>query len=89
MLSAMDDIDNESFGATLHQVNSTARNHYRDLEKLQKKLVQQKYSGTFNRICIDEKLLPNYTNDNTLATLSNPVFFILIFFHCTSEFLFL
>ena len=52
----------DSFGTLLHELSPTARSHYRDLEKLKRKLIQNTYTGWFNYVCLNEKLLPNYSN---------------------------
>ena len=52
----------DSFGNLLHQLNPSARGHYRTLEKLKRKLIQNTYTGWFNFVCLNEKLLPKYSN---------------------------
>ena len=58
----MDDEPQESYAALLHLLDAPAREAYRKLERIKRKLIQSTYSGQFNKVCIDEELLPNYSN---------------------------
>jgi hypothetical protein len=51
-----------SFGNLLFDLQAPARNFVRLIEKNNKKIVNKKYALVFNQTCINEELLPNYTN---------------------------
>ena len=53
---------NASVGLLLNLVEPESKNLFRTLEKLQKKYINKKYGVIFNETCLNEKLLPNYTN---------------------------
>ena len=51
-----------SFGSVLNNLNLEEKKQTRNLEKLSKKLINAKAAVTFNQICLDNNLLPNYSN---------------------------
>ena len=53
---------NLNIGQLLNLLDNVNKNYVRKLEKLNKSFVNNKYGIYFNKICIDEELLPNYTN---------------------------
>ena len=64
--------ENRSYGNLLHELEPQAGELFRKLEKNQRHLIQAKNAGLFNLICINEKLLPNYSNILQYQLLSNP-----------------
>ena len=50
-----------NLGELLNLIESGTRNLVRELEKKKKKLISSKYGVIFNNMCLNEKLLPNYT----------------------------
>ena len=51
-----------TIGELLHQLSVFNKSLVRKLEKCNKKLIQNKYDILFNETCINEELLPKYTN---------------------------
>ena len=49
-------------GELISNFNQSAKEVVRSLEKLQKKLVQERNAVVFNQTCIINGLLPTYTN---------------------------
>ena len=52
---------NLNIGQLLNLLDNVNKNYVRKLEKLNKNFVNNKYGISFNKICINEALLPNYT----------------------------
>ena len=53
---------NLNIGQLLNLLDTVNKNYVRKLEKLNKSFVNNKYGISFNKICINEGLLPNYTH---------------------------
>ena len=51
-----------NFGYILYNLQDEERSSVRRVEKLSKKLLTAEYAVIFNKVCIKEKLLPNYTD---------------------------
>lgn len=51
-----------SFGSILHTHEPEPRQCIRRLESLHKKKINAHYAAVFNKTCIKENLLPNYSN---------------------------
>ena len=51
-----------NFGTLLHRLDQSAREQFRCLEKYQRRVIQSKFAGMFNLICINEKLLSKYSD---------------------------
>ena len=51
-----------SFGSVLNNLNLEEKKQTRNLEKLSRKLINAKAAVTFNQICLDNNLLPNYSS---------------------------
>lgn len=51
-----------NFGYILYNLQDEERSSVRRIEKLSKKLLTAEYAVIFNKVCIKEKLLPNYTD---------------------------
>ena len=61
-LNAPKNLINLNIGQLLNLLNNVNKNYVRKLEKLNKSFVNNKYGLSFNKICVNEGLLPNYTN---------------------------
>ena len=46
----------------LHQVPNQVKNLYRKLENHHQKCIKNKWSWTFNTVCLKENLMPMFTN---------------------------
>ena len=55
-------VETLNLGELLYSVEIGTRILIRKLEKLIKKCVNLKFNVLFNQVCINEKLLPKYTN---------------------------
>ena len=53
---------NLNIGQLLNLLDNVNKNYVRKLENLKKNFVNNKYGISFNKICMNEGLLPNYTN---------------------------
>ena len=53
---------NLNIGQLLNLLDNVNKNYVRKLKKLNKSFVNNKYGISFNKICVNEGLLPNYTN---------------------------
>ena len=53
---------NFNIGQLLNLLDNVNKNDVTKLEKLNKSFLNNKYGISFNKICINEGLLPNYTN---------------------------
>ena len=42
----------QNYGNSLHRLDQSGREQYINLEKYQRRVIQGKFSGMFNRICI-------------------------------------
>ena len=51
-----------SFGDLIFQLDLQQRKCIRNVEKISKKLISDQFAVIFNDICIQENLLPKYTN---------------------------
>ena len=51
-----------SFGNAVFPLSPTDRKLVRKIENLKKKIVNAEHAVLFNRICIQENLLPKFTN---------------------------
>ena len=51
---------NLNIGQLLNLLDNVNKNYVRKLEKLNKSFVNNKYGISFNKICINEGLLPNF-----------------------------
>ena len=49
------------YGRLLHQLPEELRTLIRKYEALRKKLINNEWSSRFNEICIQEDVLPNFT----------------------------
>ena len=50
-----------SIGELLYQCDIEAKNIFRKFEKINKKIIDAKWSKTFNEVCLKEDLWPTYT----------------------------
>ena len=62
MSSDDDKISRESFGVLLNSLNPENKSRVRHLERLDRKIVNCSYAVKFNKTCINENLLPKYTD---------------------------
>ena len=46
----------------LHSFGNEIKNKLRKLENVQSKIINHIWSRTFNSVCINENILPNYVN---------------------------
>ena len=46
----------------IYDLHDSEKKSIRRKERLQRKLIKAEYAVTFNKICINEKLLPSYTD---------------------------
>ena len=53
---------NLNIGQLLNILGNVNKNYVRKLEKLNKSFVNNKYGISFNKICINDGMLHNYTN---------------------------
>ena len=60
--NALQNLINLNIGQLLKFLDNVNKNYVWKLEKLNKSFVNNKYGISFNKICINEMLLPNYTN---------------------------
>ena len=60
--NASQNLINLNIEQLLNLLDIANKNHVRKSEKLNKSFVKNKYGISFNKICINERLLPNYTN---------------------------
>ena len=60
--NASQNLINLNIGQLLNLLDNVYKNYVRKLEKLNKSFVNNKHGISFNKICINEGLLPNYTN---------------------------
>lgn len=51
-----------TLGPLIYYLPSASKALIRSIEKVNKKLIDNKYSLVFNTTCINENLLPKYTN---------------------------
>jgi len=51
-----------TYGELLHLLTTEAKEIFRTVEKTKRRLIARKYSGLFNNCCLNEELLPNYSN---------------------------
>ena len=51
-----------TIGELLYQCDNESRNIFRKYEKIDKKIIDSKWSKNFNEICLQEDLWPTYTN---------------------------
>ena len=56
------DLRNASFVAILNNLNVEQKAFVRNIEKLNNKVIAEKYGVLFNQTCIAEELLPSYTH---------------------------
>ena len=74
-----------NIGQLLNLLDNVNKNYVRKFEKLNKSFVNNKYGISFNKSCINEELLPNYTNIyiymNQITTIKLCIFVGLS--HCT------
>ena len=49
------------FGNLLHNVPVVLRQLYRKLERTEKKIIKNKWSKTFNHVCLKENIMPTYS----------------------------
>ena len=49
-------------GDLIAELNGNAKHIVRSLEKIQKKLINAKNSVIFNQTCLEQRLLPKYSN---------------------------
>ena len=52
---------NLSYMNLLHQVTPEFKKHLRSIENVSNKIINRKWSKTFNKVCINENLWPTYT----------------------------
>ena len=52
------------YGNLLNNLSLDNKMKYRNLENLNKKLIKKKWSVVFNTTCLNNKILPKYTNTN-------------------------
>ena len=50
------------YGDLLNNLNINNKRKYRNFENLSKKLIKKKWSVVFNTTCLNNKILPKYTN---------------------------
>ena len=50
------------YGNLLNNLDETSKRNYRKFESLSKKLLNKKWSVVFNTTCIENNILPKYTN---------------------------
>ena len=62
----------QTYGNLLHDLDPLAREQFRKYEKYRRHLIQSKFKGMFNSICINEKLLPKYSNTNNDISTPTP-----------------
>ena len=60
--SPSENFNDFNIGQLLYRLSFSKKKIVRDMEKVNKKLIQNKYDILFNETCIKEELLPNYTN---------------------------
>ena len=58
----------QSLGSLIHPLPSEQRKEVRDLEKVTLRRCKTECSLLFNSTCVNEKLVPNYTNKDMLYT---------------------
>ena len=46
----------------LHSLDNELKNKFRKLESIHLKIINTKWSHTFNEVCLKENILPNYVN---------------------------
>ena len=68
-----------NLGKLLNLVTNVTKVKIRRLEKLHKSLITNAYDIIFNRTCMNERLLPNFTNIYIYITKKNR--YLLDFFH--------
>ena len=51
-----------SFGDLIHQLGNEPKTIIRHIEQTTKKLIKAKYALAFNKTCINENILPKYSN---------------------------
>ena len=51
-----------NFGEFLHQFEDEIKKIIRNVEKIDIKIINNKYAESFNKTCSDENILPTYTN---------------------------
>ena len=49
----------------LHSLDNELKNKFRKLESIHLKIINTKWSHTFNEVCLKENILPNYVNFRT------------------------
>ena len=52
-----------SYGRLLNQAPPTLRKLYRDKEHLNQKIINRKWSAIFNKKCLLENIVPNFSNN--------------------------
>ena len=52
-----------NYGELLYEVPNELRRLYRALERQKRKMISLKWSSTFNKVCLQENLMPNYTKN--------------------------
>ena len=62
MSSDDDETGRESIGVLLNSLNPENKSRVRYLERLDRKIVNCSYAVKFNKTCINENLLPKYTD---------------------------
>ena len=55
----------DNFGKFIYQLQSETKTFIRKLERILNKLYRQNFSLLFNKTCLNERLLPNYTHTHT------------------------
>ena len=55
-------IDRQSFGCLINNLSPEIKSKVRNLEKINRKIINCSYAVKFNETCIKEDLLPNYTD---------------------------
>ena len=50
-----------NYGEVLHNAPSNLKKLFRKLERLKLKIISSTWSLTFNNVCLQENILPNYT----------------------------
>lgn len=53
-----------SFGNLIYQLTNECKTIIRHIEQTTKKLIKAKYALAFNKTCINENILPKYSNLN-------------------------
>ena len=51
----------------LHSFGNEIKNKLRKLENVQSKIINHVWSRTFNSVCINENILPNYVKNDNLS----------------------